>query len=147
MRGCPDFAQRLETATAEIVDYEEKERFKALASAFEAGFDCSIGPLCALVGGIVAQEIVKAITGKFMPIKQEMCLDISELYHEEHSSDGEIEEVKEQSSRYTSLMRCFGQSFVSKIQNAKVFMIGAGAIGCELLKNFALLGLGTGPQG
>ena len=26
-------------------------------------------------------------------------------------------------------------------------MIGAGAIGCELLKNFAMLGLGSGPVG
>lgn len=26
-------------------------------------------------------------------------------------------------------------------------MIGAGAIGCELLKNFAMLGMGTGASG
>lgn len=26
-------------------------------------------------------------------------------------------------------------------------MVGCGAIGCELLKNYALLGLGTGPDG
>lgn len=26
-------------------------------------------------------------------------------------------------------------------------MIGAGAIGCELLKNYAMIGLGTGPDG
>jgi molybdopterin/thiamine biosynthesis adenylyltransferase len=26
-------------------------------------------------------------------------------------------------------------------------MIGAGAIGCELLKNFAMIGLGTGDDG
>lgn len=26
-------------------------------------------------------------------------------------------------------------------------MIGAGAIGCELLKNYAMLGLGTGKEG
>lgn len=25
-------------------------------------------------------------------------------------------------------------------------MIGAGAIGCELLKNYAMLGVGTGPE-
>jgi ubiquitin-activating enzyme E1 len=30
------------------------------------------------------------------------------------------------------------------IKQAKLFMIGAGAIGCELLKNFAMVGLGTG---
>jgi len=30
---------------------------------------------------------------------------------------------------------------------AKVFMVGAGAIGCELLKNYAMLGIGSGSQG
>ena len=29
----------------------------------------------------MAQEIVKAITGKFMPIKQEMYLDVMELFN------------------------------------------------------------------
>ena len=36
---------------------------------------------------------------------------------------------------------------MEQIRNAKVFMIGAGAIGCELLKNFAMVGLGSGPNG
>lgn len=26
-------------------------------------------------------------------------------------------------------------------------MVGAGAIGCEMLKNWAMMGLGTGPKG
>ena len=30
-----------------------------------------------------------------------------------------------------------------KIKNAKLFMIGCGAIGCELLKNFAMINLST----
>ena len=30
---------------------------------------------------------------------------------------------------------------------SNVFMIGAGAIGCELLKNFAMVGLGAGEKG
>ena len=31
---------------------------------------------------------------------------------------------------------------VEKLANANLFMVGAGAIGCELLKNFAMLGIG-----
>ena len=42
---------------------------------------------------------------------------------------------------------CLGSNLVEKIHNTKLFMIGAGAIGCELLKNFAMLGLGTGKDG
>lgn len=35
---------------------------------------------------------------------------------------------------------------IEKLAHSKVFMVGAGAIGCELLKNFAMLGVGTGKQ-
>ena len=34
-----------------------------------------------------------------------------------------------------------------KVRNAKLFMVGAGAIGCELIKNFALNGFATGESG
>jgi len=33
---------------------------------------------------------------------------------------------------------------LDKLAHAKLFMVGAGAIGCELLKNYAMLGVGTG---
>lgn len=75
-----NFNELVSEEAKKIEDYEEKERFTQLAKAFKHGFECSIGPLCAFVGGVVAQEIVKAITGKFMPIKQEMYLDIMELF-------------------------------------------------------------------
>ena len=126
-----------------IDEEEEKTRFKSLAEIFLYTFKFSIGPLCAFVGGLVAQEIVKAITGKFMPIKQEMYVDIVELFDEELLETNPDSEK----TRYTSLENCFGKEFVKTIQNAKVFMIGAGAIGCELLKNFAMVGLGTGEKG
>ena len=41
----------------------------------------------------------------------------------------------------------FGKQFVEKMKAQKWFMVGAGAIGCELLKNFAMLGLAAGPEG
>lgn len=33
------------------------------------------------------------------------------------------------------------------MQYISIFQVGAGAIGCELLKNFALIGLGAGDEG
>lgn len=35
-----------------------------------------------------------------------------------------------------------GEEVVSKIIDSKLFMVGCGAIGCELLKNFAMINLG-----
>jgi len=37
----------------------------------------------------------------------------------------------------------FGKKFQSKIGSLKYFVVGAGAIGCELLKNFAMIGVGA----
>jgi len=37
---------------------------------------------------------------------------------------------------------------VEKISEVNLFMVGAGAIGCELLKNYAMLGIGcSGKEG
>ena len=40
----------------------------------------SMGPICAIIGGMVVQEIVKGITKKYMPIRQEFYYDAIELY-------------------------------------------------------------------
>lgn len=37
--------------------------------------------------------------------------------------------------------------FQDKLLSAKTFVIGCGALGCELLKNYALLGVACGPDG
>lgn len=39
-----------------------------------------------------------------------------------------------------------GKDLSNRIAESKLFMIGAGAIGCELLKNYAMLGLGRRGQ-
>jgi len=47
-------------------------------------------------------------------------------------------------NRSDGLKICLGSDMIKKLAFSKVFMVGAGAIGCELLKNFAMLGVGTG---
>jgi len=42
---------------------------------------------------------------------------------------------------------CLGSKTVEKLHKTKLFMIGAGAIGCELLKNYAMIGLGSKDDG
>lgn len=36
-----------------------------------------------------------------------------------------------------------GQESMSKVENMNLFIVGAGAIGCELLKNFAMVNMGS----
>ncbi len=41
----------------------------------------------------------------------------------------------------------FGKTFQDKIANHRQFLVGSGAIGCEMLKNWGMMGLGTGQKG
>lgn len=52
-----------------------------------------------------------------------------------------------ENKRLKGLEIVIGQELLNVIRDSKLFMIGAGAIGCELLKNFAMVGLGSGEKG
>ncbi|KAK8768825.1 hypothetical protein V5799_014708 [Amblyomma americanum] len=75
----------------------------------------SLCPMQAVIGSIAAQEVMKACSGKFTPIQQWFYFDAFECLPQ----SGEVS------------------------QAAATDMVGAGAIGCELLKNFAMMGVGT----
>jgi len=40
-----------------------------------------------------------------------------------------------------------GTKGLKRLKDSKLFMIGVGAIGCELLKNYSMLGVGSGKDG
>ena len=135
-------------------DVKKKSTLRHLARMlYVAKREAKFAPLCAILGGVVAQEALKALTGKFTPIKQWLHLDCSELSELSADApvdelDGTLEEGGEAADRYRSLRRCLGgSSTLEKLQALRVFMVGCGAIGCELLKNYALLGVACGPSG
>eukprot|EP00960_Hanusia_phi_P025110 738341-Hanusia_phi.AAC.4 len=103
-----------------------------------------LSPMAAVLGGIVAQEALKACSGKFMPIKQWFVYDVIEALPEEYLPE---EEVKAQGSRYDGQIAIFGKTFQDKIMSLNYFLVGAGAIGCEMLKNWAMMGLACAPKG
>uniref|UniRef100_A0A3B3YPT2 Ubiquitin-like modifier-activating enzyme 6 n=1 Tax=Poecilia mexicana TaxID=48701 RepID=A0A3B3YPT2_9TELE len=100
----------------------------------------TLPPLAAAVGGIASQEVLKAITGKFAPLQQWFYLDTTELVRPLQSLA--VEEFFPRGDRYDGLRACIGESLCLELHKLRVFMVGCGAIGCEMLKNFALLGVG-----
>ena len=87
----------------------------------------------------MAQEALKSITNKFTPIQQWFHLDCIELY------EANTEETKPdlKSDRFDNLRDCFGgEVTLNKLKELRLFMVGCGAIGCEMMKNYALLGIG-----
>lgn len=108
----------------------------------------NFGPICALYGGIASQEVFKSITGKYTPINQYFLSDFSEvvenLPEDEEGWQAFIEDRKSSDDRREGIKRVIGNSLLTKLENSKIFMVGSGAIGCELLKNFAMLEIGAG---
>lgn len=108
-------------------------------------------PLCAFFGGLVGQEVLKSITNKFTPIQQFLNLDYVELFELASESSEKIQQIYRnltQNDRFDNLRHCFGgEQTVQKLAESKLFMVGCGAIGCEMLKNYALLGVGSSPSG
>lgn len=47
-------------------------------------------------------------------------------------------------SRYDDQIKIYGQELQEKLGKVNTFMVGAGALGCELIKAFALMGVGCG---
>ena len=102
-------------------------------------------PMAAFFGGLAAQEVLKSVSGKFNPIVQWLYLDSLESLPT--SVQRSEETCKPLGTRYDGQIAVFGKPFQDKIANVKEFLVGAGAIGCEMLKNYAMIGLATGPRG
>jgi ubiquitin-activating enzyme E1 len=97
-------------------------------------------PHAAFFGGIIAQEVVK-YTGKFMPLRQWLHYETFELLPE-----GQVNRTP-LNCRYDDQISIFGQEFQENLMNKKLFLVGAGALGCEFIKQFALTGFCCGVKG
>ncbi|CAE8636731.1 unnamed protein product [Polarella glacialis] len=95
---------------------------------------CMISPMAAFLGGVVAQEVVK-FTGKYTPLHQLLYFDMFELCPKEDPSDW-----RPQGSRYDDQLAIHGAAVQKALGDMKLFLVGAGALGCELLKSFAMIG-------
>lgn len=100
-----------------------------------------ISPLAAVLGGVAAQEVLKAASGKFHPIFQWFYFDAIEMLPEGEFTE---EEFQPTGSRYDGQIITIGRTLQEKITKLNYFLVGAGAIGCEMLKEWAMMGLACG---
>lgn len=97
----------------------------------------------AIIGSIGAQEVIKAISGKYIPNKQFLhfeALNILPAYYLKIKSLVP-EDYLPDNTRYDGQIKIFGKKYLEIMQNKKMFIVGAGAIGCEHIKNFAMMGI------
>ncbi|KAF8341326.1 ubiquitin activating enzyme [Cantharellus anzutake] len=103
-----------------------------------------LSPVIAVVGGFVAQEVLKACSAKFHPMVQHLYFDSLESLPDPKPTEADVRPI---GSRYDRQIAVFGRRFQEKIGNHRQFLVGSGAIGCEMLKNWSMMGVGVGPRG
>ncbi|KAL8102140.1 ubiquitin-activating enzyme E1 2-like isoform X2 [Apium graveolens] len=143
--GSDEDAQKLISLASDINDSLTNGKIedidKKLLRNFAFGAKAVLNPMAAMFGGIVGQEVVKACSGKFQPLFQFFYFDSVESLPVEPL---EADDLKPLNSRYDAQISVFGSKLQKKLEDAKVFMVGSGALGCEFLKNVALMGVSCG---
>nr|CAD2125795.1 unnamed protein product [Meloidogyne enterolobii] len=111
----------------------------------------NLQPVASVIGGFVAQEAFKAVTHHTTPLKQFLYTDSCEALPGDYSSfdAGKLTEkdCEPRQTRYDGQAAVFGWSFQAALSKQNWFIVGAGAIGCELFKNMAMMGLAAGNGG
>jgi len=136
----PDFFNFDVKISVEETKYE-REKIETVKKMIVRLALCSrgqCGPICAYLGGILGQEVLKACSGKFMPIKQWFYFDAIEALSDEILS---VDEVTPMNCRYDGQIMIFGKKMQSILSTLNMFLVGAGAIGCEMIKNWAMMGV------
>ncbi|KAF8397226.1 hypothetical protein HHK36_016136 [Tetracentron sinense] len=146
--GSEEDAQKLISVASNINESSGDGRLEEidlkLMRHFAFGARAVLNPMAAMFGGIVGQEIVKACSGKFHPLFQFFYFDSVESLPTEPVDPSDLKPL---SSRYDAQISVFGSKLQKKLEDSKIFMVGSGALGCEFLKNVALMGVCCSSQG
>jgi ubiquitin-activating enzyme E1 len=112
--------------------------------------------LDSVISGFAAHEALKACSETFTPFNQFFYKDECQLFPLEDSKlpfTGNREnyvplynlypdmQIYGNATRYDGMIIVLGRDNVNKIRQSNVFVVGAGAIGCELVINLSLMGI------
>lgn len=93
------------------------------------------------IGGILAQEILK-FSGLYQPINQLLYYNNYITIENLNRKIFDIKSLKKDRYYYENII--YGIDIIEKLKNLNIFIIGAGALGCEFMKLLALMGASVG---
>eukprot|EP00522_Entomoneis_paludosa_P005715 CAMPEP_0172455644 /NCGR_PEP_ID=MMETSP1065-20121228/12171_1 /TAXON_ID=265537 /ORGANISM="Amphiprora paludosa, Strain CCMP125" /LENGTH=1266 /DNA_ID=CAMNT_0013208113 /DNA_START=42 /DNA_END=3842 /DNA_ORIENTATION=- len=120
-----------------------RKRISPLVKKFVRSCAAKFTPLQGVMGAIAAQEALKAASGLYTPIHQFLLFDCDEVLVDLKEGKSGQSTSTSQSNGNTGLRYILGDKFVKGFEKRKLFVVGAGAIGCEVLKNLAAMGAAT----
>jgi ubiquitin-activating enzyme E1 len=124
-------ADKVLAATKTFFDGEMSDDHADIIKKLAIGSCAVLSPMCAAIGGIVGQEVLKSCSGKFTPINGFFYFDATETLAE--SLDAA--DVAPRNSRYDSQIAVFGYEAQKALFDLNYFLVGGGAIGCEVRRS------------
>jgi len=131
----------------------QKQPFEKIVKKFARCSDGKFVPVQALIGAIAAQEALKAVSNLYCPIQQFLLYDCDELLQEDKEGKQQIDTNAGEKlappldDKFHNIAPgqtlVLGPEISIALARAKIFVVGSGAIGCELLKNLAASGAAT----
>lgn len=117
---------------------------KGYCRSFILGCAAKFPPIQAIFGAIGAQEVLKAATGLYNPVRQILLFDSDEVLQRGEMT-GNLATTVETTTfdMCTGLRYILGDETVDVLEKMQIFIVGAGAIGCEILKNLASMNVGA----
>ncbi|AYV80071.1 MAG: ubiquitin-activating enzyme [Gaeavirus sp.] len=138
----PNSELTYERLTQFIDDYDSKpDEFKIIAKKFCLTSDGDFLPIASIIGAVCSHEVLKCLGKKYTPISQWYYMDSYELIDDSEVQDIFTHKRRRTETKYSGIINALGEELTTKLQRSKPFVIGAGAIGCELLKNLSMLGI------
>lgn len=98
-------------------------------------YDGQLVPMNSVIGGLVSHNVISGLSNKYIPINQWLYYDCVEICDPEYI-DYKYNDI------YGNQVKVIGTKLQEKLNNTKLFIVGSGAIGCEHLKNFSMMGVG-----
>jgi len=115
------------SSAGQEIDAEIDEKIVAELSYQATG---KLSPIVAVIGGFVAQEVLKHYPAKFHPSSNTYTLTLSN-----HSLDSSYRaRMSTDRTRYDGQTAIFGKAFQDKIATHRQFLVVRALIGCEMLE-------------
>lgn len=111
---------------------ERVSRYDKSMESIVRSYHVEIAPVVSIMAGFASTEVMKLVMNKYTPFNQWFTW-----------CDTNIIKSKPSSFDVFGLGSLFGKDYMCKLNNIKVSMVGCGALGCEWLKNLALLNVAT----
>ena len=113
-----------------LIEYITKQSANHILNEFKTKEFFLVG---SIIAGIISHELIK-ITGKYTPINNDILIDISKI-------NGTHKYTSNYSHRSAEFL---DKELIKRIRKQTIFMIGAGALGCEIAKNLGMIDFCTG---